>query len=279
MNASCQSYSFSNIVLEKSGSKNYFMKGIKMKKLVLLATVLALCVPAFGGGDPNNQSVLVYNVKADISSVNYTNDSYTDAEFGTGKVEGYVLGRFVRATLATFDGDPNNDAPIFILLDKKAKEYVVISEENDADGEHVEFAFDDNSDNPIFSKNNKNGKDSGQDYIWAYLYVDVDDIGTGDTFFNLDAWNGLTQITSSVIKATATKMSVPKNIKFNVAEAYSETDLTIAYKTAVSVVLNSNYTKLANNDNLQVKSAAALITADLDAKGWSKVSAADYFGL
>ena len=97
------------------------------------------------------------------------------------------------------------------------------------------------------------------------------------TIFHLDAYNGVTQITSSVIEAPSTKILVPKNIKFNNAEYESPVNLSYGYKTAVSATLDVKYTKLATGGDWTVKSSASWITTDLDGKGWTEVSAADYF--
>jgi hypothetical protein len=246
-----------------------------MKMLVLLATVLALCVPAFGVFDPNGYAVLVYKVKANISVVDFEDDTLMNAEFGTGKVDGYVLARFERNTLNTYTGgDPTNNGAIFILLDKKAKEYVIFREANS--DEEVEFAFDNKKGDPIFNKVNMNGKDTNQDYIWGSLYVNSDDPNTGTSIFNLNAWDGLTQLTPSVIEGS-TKISVPKSIKFNNAMGSSDINLSRGYKTTVSATLDSNYTKLATGNDWTVAIAASWITTDLDGKGWSEVSVADYF--
>jgi hypothetical protein len=249
-----------------------------MKTVVLLAAVLALCVPAFSEVDPNdpNLAVLVYSVKADISVVDFNDESFTSAEFGKSKVDGYVLNRFWRSDLDPVSGGSDNQA-MFILLDKQAKRYVVVSEADEDN--HVEFYFTSGPGDPtpIFSIINKNGKDTGQDYIWATLYVRMEDPNSSDDFFRLDAWDGVTQLTSSVIESPNTKIPVPKNIKFGSAEAESEINLSYGYKTAVSAMIDSKYTKLANDNNWSVRVAAVMVISDLEEKGWSVESAAEYF--
>jgi hypothetical protein len=248
-----------------------------MKKVVLLVAVLALCASSFGAtGDANdpNLAVLVYKVASNVSAAEYTDANYTDAELTKGKVEGYAVARFNKTTLETYtDEDPNND-PTFILVDKKAKEFVVLTDGDDY--QTVEIFFADKED-PIFNVLNSKGKDTKKDYIWGWLWVDVDDPNTENRIFELDVWDGLTQITSSVIDNANTKILVPKNVKFNNGEASVDMNLLWSYKAATSAKLDSKYTKSSNGGGLKVKGAAALIAADLIDKKYTAVTAKEFF--
>jgi hypothetical protein len=204
----------------------------------------------------------------------FTDANYTDAELDKVILEGYILARFDKNTLFQGGSISLDDTPILILVDKKAKEYVVIQEGIANEGVGIAFAW---SGAPIFNGLDKNGKDTGKDYIRAYLSAKVDDPNSGDNFFELIARDGVTNISPAVIDGTKTKISIPKRINFDDREVSSETNLMSGYETAVSMVHDTKYTKLANIAKLKVSDAADLIEADLIKKGFERLTAAQFF--